>query len=30
MDKNIEYHLETLALHAGQKADSDTLSRVVH
>jgi len=29
MDKNIEYHLETLALHAGQQADSDTLSRAV-
>jgi len=29
VDKNIEYHLETLALHAGQKADSDTLSRAV-
>lgn len=24
-----KYHLETLALHAGQKADSDTLSRAV-
>lgn len=29
MDKNIEYHLETLALHAGQEVDSDTLSRAV-
>jgi O-acetylhomoserine (thiol)-lyase len=29
MDKNIEYHLETLALHAGQQPDSDTLSRAV-
>jgi len=29
MDKNIKYHLETLALHAGQQADSDTLSRAV-
>ena len=25
----IKYHLETLALHAGQKVDSDTLSRAV-
>jgi O-acetylhomoserine (thiol)-lyase len=29
MDKEHKYHLETLALHAGQKVDSDTLSRVV-
>ncbi len=29
MDKNIKYHLETLALHAGQQPDSDTLSRAV-
>ena len=29
MDENTEYHLETLALHAGQQADSDTLSRAV-
>ncbi len=29
MDKNTNYHLETLALHAGQEADSDTLSRAV-
>ncbi len=29
MDKETQYHLETLALHAGQKADSDTLSRAV-
>jgi O-acetylhomoserine (thiol)-lyase len=29
MDKEPEYHLETLALHAGQKVDSDTLSRAV-
>jgi len=29
MDENIKYHLETLALHAGQQADSDTLSRAV-
>jgi len=29
MDKELQYHLETLALHAGQKVDSDTLSRAV-
>ena len=29
MDKKVKYHLETLALHAGQEADSDTLSRAV-
>jgi O-acetylhomoserine (thiol)-lyase len=29
MAKQTEYHLETLALHAGQKPDSDTLSRAV-
>ena len=29
MDENVKYHLETLALHAGQQADSDTLSRAV-
>ena len=29
MDENTKYHLETLALHAGQQADSDTLSRAV-
>jgi len=29
MDKNTNYHLETLALHAGQQADSDTGSRAV-
>jgi O-acetylhomoserine (thiol)-lyase len=29
METNAEYHLETLALHAGQQADSDTLSRAV-
>jgi O-acetylhomoserine (thiol)-lyase len=29
MDKNAKYHLETLALHAGQQVDSDTLSRAV-
>jgi len=29
MDKEKKYHLETLALHAGQTIDSDTLSRVV-
>lgn len=29
MDENGKYHLETLALHAGQQADSDTLSRAV-
>ena len=29
MDENIKYHLETLALHAGQQVDSDTLSRAV-
>src|SRR4030042_175890 len=29
MDKETQYHIETLALHAGQKADSDTLSRAV-
>jgi len=27
MDEQAKYHLETLALHAGQKVDSDTLSR---
>jgi len=27
--EDTKYHLETLALHAGQKADSDTLSRAV-
>ena len=27
MEKNNKYHLETLALHAGQKPDSETLSR---
>ncbi len=27
MDEQTKYHLETLALHAGQKVDSDTLSR---
>jgi O-acetylhomoserine (thiol)-lyase len=29
MDKENKYHLETLALHAGQNVDSDTLSRAV-
>jgi O-acetylhomoserine (thiol)-lyase len=29
MDEEIKYHLETLALHAGQTVDSDTLSRAV-
>jgi len=29
MQKKTKYHLETLALHAGQKIDSDTLSRAV-
>jgi len=29
MDENTKYHLETLALHAGQEVDSDTLSRAV-
>jgi len=29
MDENKKYHLETLALHAGQQADSDTFSRAV-
>jgi O-acetylhomoserine (thiol)-lyase len=29
MDKKNQYHLETLALHAGQQPDSDTLSRAV-
>ncbi len=29
MAVEIKYHLETLALHAGQKVDSDTLSRAV-
>ncbi len=29
MDEKIKYHLDTLALHAGQQADSDTLSRAV-
>jgi O-acetylhomoserine (thiol)-lyase len=29
MTEETKYHLETLALHAGQKADSDTLSRAV-
>ena len=29
MDKKIEYHLETLVLHAGQQVDSDTFSRAV-
>ncbi len=29
MDKEVNYHLETLALHAGQNIDSDTLSRAV-
>jgi len=27
MDEQVKYHLETLALHAGQKVDSETLSR---
>ncbi len=29
MDEDKKYHLETLALHAGQSVDSDTLSRAV-
>jgi O-acetylhomoserine (thiol)-lyase len=29
MNRETQYHLETLALHAGQKVDSDTLSRAV-
>ena len=29
MTEETQYHLETLALHAGQKVDSDTLSRAV-
>src|SRR4030065_191839 len=29
MDEKTKYHLETLALHAGQQVDSDTLSRAV-
>jgi len=29
MDEEKQYHLETLALHAGQSVDSDTLSRAV-
>ena len=29
MTEKTEYHLETLALHAGQQVDSDTLSRAV-
>ncbi len=29
MDENAKYRLETLALHAGQQVDSDTLSRAV-
>jgi len=29
MEKQNKYHLETLALHAGQEVDSDTLSRAV-
>jgi O-acetylhomoserine (thiol)-lyase len=29
MDEEQKYHLETLALHAGQSVDSDTLSRAV-
>ena len=29
MNENDKYHLETLALHAGQQVDSDTLSRAV-
>jgi len=29
MDKEVKYHLETLALHAGQTVDSDTRSRAV-
>src|SRR4030042_4553948 len=29
MTEESQYHLETLALHAGQQADSDTLSRAV-
>ncbi len=29
MAKETKYHIETLALHAGQQADSDTLSRAV-
>jgi O-acetylhomoserine (thiol)-lyase len=29
MNEDVKYHLETLALHAGQQVDSDTLSRAV-
>jgi O-acetylhomoserine (thiol)-lyase len=29
MEKELKYHLETLALHAGQTVDTDTLSRAV-
>ena len=29
MDENVKYHLDTLAIHAGHKVDSDTLSRAV-
>jgi O-acetylhomoserine (thiol)-lyase len=29
MDEKAKYHLETLAIHAGHKVDSDTLSRAV-
>ena len=29
MDEEKKYHLDTLALHAGQSVDSDTLSRAV-
>ena len=29
MEKEIKYHLETLALHAGQTVDPTTLSRAV-
>ena len=29
MNENRNYHLETLALHAGQQVDSDTHSRAV-
>jgi len=29
MDENVKYQLETLALHAGQQVDSETLSRAV-
>ena len=29
MTEETQYHLETLALHAGQQVDSDTLSRAV-